>query len=193
MHINRFKVLLILTTIAVSAAAVLASPYLLNRRLAFRGGVTPAWHDSIDPLTATASESNYTANTIAVKITLPSGGSATKIRVWYQFTGASTPTLRGALYDGSKNLLQSGSVVMPSFGADDWAEITITPQAVSAGTYYIAWSPSADGGITTESVTGSSGDGLVNYTDGYSAMPLANVTTNFGNTTVVSAAGIYVE
>lgn len=179
----------LLFTFIIVAAFIGAGNRVVHRGAA----VTPAWHDSIDPASATGSETNYTGNTIAVKVTVANGGSATKLRVWYQFTGASSPTLRVALYDGSKALLQSGSAVMPSFGADGWQEVTITTQAVSAGTYYVAWSPSADGGITTEYVTGASGDGLVNYSDGYSAMPLANLTTNFTNTTAVSAAGIYVQ
>lgn len=93
----------------------------------------PEWYDA----TTTDSGDTYSdwaVHTGRVYVTL--AGNATKLRVW---TTDASGTVRIGLYAWNGSTAPTGVLLASAVGsqvAEGWAEVDITPVAVTAGTYY---------------------------------------------------------
>lgn len=153
------------------------------------GGGSPAWYDSV-VLASTDGHIEFgpTAATeplLAGKVTLPAG-NVTKLRIGCKF-GFATATCKIGLYDSSKAEIISTTVSLPATN-DTITEVSITPTAISAGTYYIAVASDSNQQKVGTLSGQPSGDSLITYTYGYSDAPMASLSA-WSSHTVVPAVG----
>lgn len=120
---------------------------------------------------------NISTNCIWSNITVASGGTCTKVRL-YCWTYYSTTTAKVALYSG-QNLI-SGATGTVSITGTGWWEATLsTPAVVSAGTYQVA--VVVDSGAVQ--IGGHADTGITSYLQGedLSTFPPASLVTNFAS------------
>lgn len=133
------------------------------------GGAGPSWIDVMLPTDGTSTLASDASQYLFQKITFPTAGTVTKLRV-YSSQDVSGGHLKIALYDGSKNLLQSGVATWPQNLSGQYTEVTITSQSVSASLYYIGWS--CDNSLQSyPRRAAASGNSIIDFSGNYSGFP----------------------
>lgn len=122
----------------VDATLTLASPGAtgsLGNAKAIVISTTPTavWAYSLQAADITGSGENYSNILRNSPITLPAG-NVTKLAAWAA-THTAGRNWRIGLYDASRNLVVQGTITKSATG---WNEVSVTPTAVSAGSYIIA-------------------------------------------------------
>lgn len=151
--------------------AVAVSPYLLNRRKAFL--VTGAWYDSFTLASADGS-SIWGWNNARISKVVPSvTGNCTKLRARVGNNFTSGATIKLALYDSSRNLINTGATSASiDSSSNQWIEVTISSESVTASTTYYVGSCASTDQIEIPSLSGqTSGDTHVDLSNGYASFP----------------------
>jgi len=175
----------------VDATLTLASPGAVGslgnaKAIVISTTPTAVWAYSLQEADITGSIENYASILRNTPITL-TAGDVTKLAAW-----ASTHTAgrnwRIGLYDSSRNLITQGTIVKSSTG---WNEVSVTPVAVSAGSYIMALnavsSPGDNVGYSSSVGTRS----LKNTT--YSSLPDPLPANDGGPATGAFATRVYIE
>jgi methionine-rich copper-binding protein CopC len=149
----------------VSAQTLFSQAYLSHRRKAFRpaasGGAGPnTWYD-VETF-GNSDNSQFEGNTSYgySPITVISGGTATKIRLYIAVSFADTAA-KVALYNGTGSgvaVLSAGTNTIAN-GFSGYKEFDLVPaQSITAGTYTIAWEfLTTDAATRYKAVTGTFG------------------------------------
>lgn len=104
------------------------------------GGGSPQWYDSAAVGDLTSSSSQMVGDALnGAKVTVSTGGNATKLRFYAESVVVGGKKFKFGLYDSSKNLVV-GSAEQTSVQnfSPHYVEVTIPSTAVSAGDYYVA-------------------------------------------------------
>jgi hypothetical protein len=153
------------------------------------GGSLPAWFDI--EITANENAQNFTASATTMAwqdVTVSATGNATKLRFYNSFSFGSYAVKIG-LYDTGGNLLKTATAA----DTDDntYMEALITSQAVSSGTYKIAWILENGNGSTA--INNASGTISFNNAQVYANGLPATLPSSTSTTTGKALVGVYVE
>jgi hypothetical protein len=153
------------------------------------GGSLPAWFDIETTANENALNFTVSATTMAWQdVTIGGTGNATKLRIYNSFNFGSY-NVKVGLYDSGGNRLQTQSAVSGS--TDAYIELTISSQAVSAGTYKLAWI--FDNGNASTAINNASGTISFNNAQTYSGGLPATLPSSTSTTTGKALVGVYVE
>ena len=176
--------------VGVDATLTLASPGAvgsLGNAKAIVISTTPAasWAYSLQEADITGSAENYTSVMRNSPITL-TAGNVTKLAAWAA-THTAGRNWRVGLYDASRNLVVQGTITKSATG---WNEVSVTPTAVSAGSYIVATNAATGGdniGLSSTISTRSLKNGT------YSPLPDPLPANDGGAATGAIAIRVYIE
>lgn len=174
----------------VDATLTLASPGAvgsLGNAKAIVISTVPAavWAYSLQEADITGSAENYTNIVRNSPITL-TAGNVTKLAAWAA-THTGGRNWRVGLYDASRNLVVQGTITKSATG---WNEVSVTPTAVSAGSYIVATNAATGGdniGLSSSISTRSVKNGT------YAPLPDPLPANDGGATTGAVAIRVYIE
>lgn len=174
----------------VDATLTLASPGAVgslgnSKAIVISTTPTAAWAYSLQEADITGSAENYTNIVRNSPITL-TAGNVTKLAAWAA-THTAGRNWRVGLYDASRNLVVQGTITKSATG---WNEVSVTPTAVSAGSYIVATN-AATGGDNIGLSSSISTRSLKNGT--YSPLPDPLPANDGGAATGAIAIRVYIE
>lgn len=174
----------------VDATLTLASPGAVGslgnaKAIVISTTPTAAWAYSLQQADITGSGENYTSVMRNSPITL-TAGNVTKLAAWAA-THTAGRNWRVGLYDASRNLVVQGTITKSATG---WNEVSVTPTAVSAGSYIVATN-AATGGDNIGLSSSISTRSLKNGT--YSPLPDPLPANDGGAVTGAIAIRVYIE
>lgn len=150
-----------------------------------------AWYDDLELGEQATSANAEPTFAYGGTVTLPSGGTVTKLRVGLRFVFADG-NVRAAIYTTTGALVANGSgsvSVLSSGGHNQVVEITGLNATVSSGDVYVVFT--ADTGNIHYAYTGSqTGYGKNSFTKGYADMPVADLSA-FGTADQRFVCGCY--
>jgi len=166
-----------------------------NRRKNFQpvaGGGPDTWYDSIAQASTTSDIGSSATSVLWSKVTVASGGTATKLRV-YIGTAFGGGDVKMGLYTSGGVLMDSGIVTTTT--GSQYYEVTLDDSdAVTATDYYIAWTASSVNVGNFRYATGfTSGDSKYAEGQTYADFPPANLPTATGDLDWHMAVGVYVD
>jgi hypothetical protein len=130
-----------------------------------------------------------------VSVTL-GAGTVQKLRVYVQTVGYNGTSFKIALYDNSLNLVVSPATATLNISdSGAWKEVTVPDTAITAGTYKIAWTALANGGVAYRYQNGHGTTRLSNqgYHGGFAGFPTNPLVDDSGfNYSGAEAAGVYI-
>ena len=174
----------------VDATLTLASPGAtgsLGDAKAIVIATTPVavWAYSLQAADVTGGAIVYTDILRSTPITL-TAGNVTKLAAWAQ-THTSGRNWRIGLYDASRNLITSGTITKSATG---WNEVSVTPVAVSAGSYIVALNATVSGDTVGFSTTIST---RASKSATYTSMPDPLPANDGAPSTGAFATRVYIE
>ncbi len=157
------------------------------------GGGSPQWYDSAAIGDLTSGSSQIIPDSLyGAKVTVSTGGNATKLRFYAETVVVGSKKFKFGLYNSSKNLVV-GSTEQTSTQnfSPHYVEVSIASTAISAGDYYVALvADSANDPNFYNKRKSSGSDGFYKSSSYPGAMPAA-----FSGETTQTAGlfGVYVE
>lgn len=151
--------------------------------------VGPAWYDSFDGSLADTDDI-YGGSAERQPVTAGQTGMCTKVRFWIGFNNGGG-TFKVALYDGSLNLLSTGSATLGAGPDNSWFEVPIMPVAVVSGSpYSVAWMRGS--GVAQSAYRNGAGTSYIDFGVSYAAFPQDPFASG-GDVGWSYPAGIYIE
>lgn len=106
------------------------------------GGGPDAWYDGVAPGSTTLDSFSNNSIMLWTKVTVVSGGTATKLRIYVGSLFGASGNCKAALYAFDGTLMDSGTVNITA--GDQYFEITLDDgDTVTATDYFVAWQPDA--------------------------------------------------